>query len=389
MKHKIIAAVLLCATMQIAAMGQVTTQDFADRINILTPAVPFLTISMGPAINGLITTVPDGTSGPGIYGNPGLLALDSGRFRSTIDYVPWHRDMIPDISLVGLGGCYRLNDKHSIGASFRYFSLGTLTVTTGGATSESRLWELAGSLLYTYNIDKYTGIGVDVKYIHSHLFSGDSISNIKVAAGKGIAMDIGFAKQFPGRNGKVDQFLGISLNNVGTKISYSQNAPKIFIPTTLAAGYGVRVNIRGKQSISLSYEGSKLLIPTPPVYYPDSLNQNQDPVIQAGYDPNVGVFRGMIQSFYDAPGGYREELHEIIHSVGLVYRYKNFTAGAGYNYVDHTKGNHQFISCGLSGNFKFGPAGKSRIQTSISCQVPFNTYDPYGNIIHLGINFSI
>ena len=74
MLRKIITAVLLFAWVQIT-LGQGLSNNLADGANPLTYSVPFLTIPVSPPINSIITTVPDGTSGPGVFGNNGLLAL--------------------------------------------------------------------------------------------------------------------------------------------------------------------------------------------------------------------------------------------------------------------------------------------------------------------------
>ena len=56
----------------------------------------------------------------------------------------------------------------------------------------------------------------------------------------------------------------------------------------------------------------------------------------------------MFQSFYDAPGGFKEEMHEIMYSVGAEYWYrKQFAIRAGYFYEDKTKGNRKYFTAGI------------------------------------------
>ncbi|MFA6128080.1 MAG: PorV/PorQ family protein [Bacteroidales bacterium] len=386
MYRKTITAVLFFALVQMT-IGQNINQNLEGRINNLTYAVPFLTIPLSPAINGVITSVPDGTAGPGLYGNPGLLALDSARLQTSIDYTPWLRARFPDMNLFGIGASYRLNAKHTLGMSFRYFSLGTFAIAGTGRRFHPN--EFAGTLFYTYNLDKLTGIGVGLKYIYSNLTGGYYIGGIESHPGVALAADFGFARQIPGRNGKVDHFIGISIKNVGSKISYTQNSDKDFIPACLSAGYGLRINLPGRQSLTFSYEFTKLLVPTPPVYYPDSTDRNGDRVIQAGFDPNVGVFRGMIQSFYDAPAGFQEEISEFTHSFGIVYNYRFLSAGAGYFNQSATKGNNKFFTAGLSGNFRFGRKVKTLARLSVSYLMPVYKNSPLGNTVQVGINFII
>ncbi len=55
----------------------------------------------------------------------------------------------------------------------------------------------------------------------------------------------------------------------------------------------------------------------------------------------------MIQSFYDAPGGFSEELKEITWAIGAEYWYnKQFAVRAGYFHESETKGNRQFFTFG-------------------------------------------
>jgi hypothetical protein len=78
------------------------------------------------------------------------------------------------------------------------------------------------------------------------------------------------------------------------------------------------------------------------------VDDSGDPVIKSGYDPNVSVAVGMLHSFYDAPGGFSEELREITYSVGMEYWYvKQFAIRGGFFYEDGTKGNRKFFTVGI------------------------------------------
>ena len=65
-------------------------------------------------------------------------------------------------------------------------------------------------------------------------------------------------------------------------------------------------------------------------------------------DPDVSVAQGIIQSFYDAPGGFNEELREIMISAGLEYWYREqFAIRAGYFHENRTKGNRKYFAVGI------------------------------------------
>lgn len=71
-----------------------------------------------------------------------------------------------------------------------------------------------------------------------------------------------------------------------------------------------------------------------------------------GKDPDISSFRALYQSFYDAPGGYKKELHEIIHKVGGEVRlnYENMLYIAirlGRYMMHETKGNMKYNTQGI------------------------------------------
>jgi hypothetical protein len=154
---------------------------------------------------------------------------------------------------------------------------------------------------------------------------------------------------------------GVNISNIGTKISYFQGT-SAFIPTNLNIGPGITFNFNEQHSLAFHIDFNKLLVPTPPIYKTDA---NGNPVmgddgkweIDKGKDPNVSVLRGMFQSFYDAPGGFSEEINEISLGFGSEYtiQLNNFELAlrAGYFYEHESKGNRKHISTGLGLNYKF------------------------------------
>ncbi len=123
-------------------------------------------------------------------------------------------------------------------------------------------------------------------------------------------------------------------------------------------------------------------MPTPPVYAWDSVG-NYIPIpgtdqyeIAAGMNPDVSVIKGMIQSWYDAPGevevvtdengnieyeengatkttvesgsAFKEELREFYYSIGTEYWYNEILAiRAGYFWEHASKGARQYATLGV------------------------------------------
>jgi len=62
---------------------------------------------------------------------------------------------------------------------------------------------------------------------------------------------------------------------------------------------------------------------------------------------DVSMLSGVFKSFSDAPGGAKEELQEIMWSVGAEYAYnKQFFVRAGYFNENEYKGNRKYFTAG-------------------------------------------
>ena len=87
------------------------------------------------------------------------------------------------------------------------------------------------------------------------------------------------------------------------------------------------MNLDEYNAISGSVDFNKLLVPTPPKWDADS--------IMYGYEIPSSLPISWIQSFYDAPGGFNEEMREIMISGGLEYWYRQQFAIRGGYFHEH------------------------------------------------------
>ncbi len=130
-----------------------------------------------------------------------------------------------------------------------------------------------------------------------------------------------------------------------------------------------------------------MLVPTPPIYETDTLGNPildgaGNKVILKGKNPDVSVVQGMIQSFYDAPGGLTEELKEIIWVVGVEYWYdKQFAVRAGYFHESSMKGNRKFFTLGAGLRYNiFG--------LDFSYLIPTEQQNPLQNTLRFTLTFN-
>ncbi len=328
------------------AQGSYNTsgQKFDERLNTITTAVPFLTISPDSRAGGMgdmgVATSPDVNSQ---HWNAAKYSFMEEDFGVSISYTPWLRALVDDIELLYLTGYKRLKGNSALAASLRYFSLGNITFTdiNGSVIRNYKpnefAFDVSYSLLFT---DGFSG-AVALRYINSNLTNGISASTVDAHPGRSVAGDISlfYTKDIKLGGKPSNMSYGLQVSNIGNQISYTDD-DKNFLPTNLRLGGTLTHNFDEYNSLMVGVDFNKLLVPTPPVIVNDT--------IIAGKDPDVGVTAGMWQSFNDAPGGTKEELREITMSFGAEYWYnKRFALRAGYFHEHETKGNRKFFTMGL------------------------------------------
>jgi hypothetical protein len=321
--------------------------ELTGGLNTITTAVPFLLISPDSKAGAMgdvgVATTPDANS---LHWNPAKLAFVDDDMGFSMSYVPWLRALVPDINLSYLAGYKKLNENEAIGIELRYFSLGDITFTdiVGNTLGQYKPSEFALGTSYSRKLADNFSLAISGRYIYSNLTGGQLAGGIPTVAGQSIAADISAYYTNPIRIGgkDIDLAFGGNISNIGSKLAYTETTDKDFIPINLRLGTSIGADFDEYNKMSFAFDINKLLVPTPPVY--DGTGSDN---IVAGMDPKVSVVSGIFQSFWDAPGGVREEFREINYSVGTEYWYANqFALRAGYFFEHDTKGGRKFFTFG-------------------------------------------
>lgn len=329
-----------------SVMAQATTSG----ANTITTAVPFLTITPDSRAGGMgdagVGLTPDVNSQ---HWNPAKYVFMESDMGVGLSYSPWLRNLVDDINLAYLAGYKKIDDVSAISTSLRYFSLGDIIFTSeyGEIQGQQSPNEFAVDLGYSRLLSEIFSGSVALRYIRSDLTGGQMVNGVETKAGNSFAADVSFYwfKEF--RANRKDNIFsaGINVQNIGSKISYTDGETKDFIPTNLMLGTAYTTNLDDYNSFTFSFEANKLLVPTPPA---DSTQYDPDGVIlPAGINSDIGPIEGMVVSFYDAPGGFQEEMQEINLALGVEYWYnKQFSIRAGYFYEHENKGNRKYFTAG-------------------------------------------
>jgi len=366
---------------------------FGRKVNTITTAVPFLLIapdarggSMGDAG---VSTTPDANS---MHYNPAKYAFLESKVGFSASYTPWLHSLVGDISLAYVAGYYKLDDISAIAGSLRFFSLGDITFTddVGNTIGNFRPNELAIDGTYSRKFSQTWSGAVAARFIYSNLTQGQVVQGQQTKAGTSVAADVSVYHQseLNWRNFEYAEFaFGVNISNIGSPISYSDaTTEKDFIPTNLRIGPRLTLDFDEYNRMSFTLDIEKLLVPTPPIYAQDTLgnpiyDNNGNRVIYKGMDPHVSVVSGMLQSWYDAPDGFAEEMREFYFSTGVEYWYnKTFALRGGFFYEDKTKGNRKYFTLGAG--LKYNVFG-----LDFSYLIPMEQQNPMENTLRFSLLF--
>lgn len=325
-----------------------------QELNAITTGVPFLTISPDARSGALgdagVASTPDANS---IHWNPAKYAFIEQDISLNLSYIPWLRNLVKDINFQNLSGSYRINENQTVGASLMYFSLGSIDFTNEFGdiiVPGYKPNEFSFSAAYALKLSKNVSGGLALRYVHSNLTGGVPAGGAGSATkpGNAFAGDISFfyTRDLNLENKSGNFNFGMNISNLGSKIKYSDDSYyDDFLPANLRLGAAYTLNLDDYNSITAMFDINKLLVPTPRLLVKDSTGAVVDTL---GMDDDISVPKGVFQSFYDAPGGFKEELNEIMYSVGIEYWYVNqFAIRAGYFSEHGTKGNRKYFTMGI------------------------------------------
>ncbi len=358
---KIIAAAFGFIFLNFAAYAQpgavISGQDTSRRvINTAVPFLGFAPDARGAAMGDVgVALSPDANS---VHWNNGKLAFIEQDMGFAISFTPWLARIVNDMSLSYLSGYKKIDRVQTVGVTMRYFDLGEIQLTdaTGQPLNTFNPREYAFDATYSRKLSEELGLGITGRYIHSNL-SGSFSSTADAKAGNSVAVDVGafYTKDLvvSGRNSLLSA--GAHFSNIGQKLTYSNADNEDFIPINFRLGAAFKTDMDAFNTITFVLEFNKLMVPSAPIY---RTNENgefvQDPDdptkfdIARGKDPFRPLLSGMFGSFTDAPDGFREEMQEIISSVGVEYWYKDvFAARAGYHYETPQKGDRKYFTMGI------------------------------------------
>jgi len=354
-----------------------------DEPNPITTAAPFLLIAPDARAGGLAdmgaATSPDANSQ---HYNAAKNAFAESQWQIGLNYTPWLRNLTNDVSLTSAFVTNRIDEKSAWSAGITYFSLGSIDLTddVGVSLGSENPNEFAFDGSYSLKLSENFSMGVGLRFIHSDLtlrIENSDIQTINTFSADLSGYYQGDEVNYGNFNGRWRG--GFNISNMGPKVELVVGGDESFIPTNLKLGGGFDFILDNVNTITALVEFNKLLVPTPPIV------DSETGEIISGKDDNVGFIQGMFQSFYDAPGGFSEELQEITWSLGAEYMYdRTFAVRAGYFHESEFKGDRQFFTLGAGFKFRSSTLDVSYLINASDVTNPLESTLRFSLSINLG-----
>lgn len=399
----LITAVLFMALPELSAQffdqrkGCVVDANGECLPNTNLTAMPFLRIApdaRGGAMGDAgIALSPTPTS---IHYNASALAWSTKDAALSATYTPWLQDLnLSDVYLAQLAGFKKIDDLSTVGFQFKYFSLGVINFRDGqgGDNGDGKPREFQFGIAYARKLSDYLSASVTGNYLFSALAPNQITNGIEITNATSFAADIGLTYKKPVQLGSYDAELtiGAALTNLGSKVTYTRDSLRDFIPTNIGIGGGMKLNLDEYNSITFTVDFNKLMVPTSvsKSIIDENGNVLSNPEFSKDGD-NTADYRqknlidGVLGSFGDAQGGFKEEMQEINYSFGAEYWYDNqFSARTGFFYEHPLKGARKFYTVGIGIKYNI-------FNIDLSYLVPGNNRrSPLDNTLRFGMIFDL
>lgn len=321
---------------------------------VLTGA-PFLRIAPDAKSGGMgdqgVVTSPDVFSQ---FWNAAKYPFNNTNSGIGVNYTPYMGKLTNDVFLLYASYFKFLGEEErsTISTSIYYFNMGEVDLTqlVGGVVQSmgvSKPNEFSIDVAYALKLSDSFSAAVTGRFIRSDLGGGfNTDTTLKPANSFGLDISAYYSSpKFSMGNSEGRLNGGLAIQNLGPKLDYTGNEEsRSYLPTMARIGVGYDYLLDDVNRISLSVEGSKLLVPGSELLRIDVDPRTNEPRPVYGI-PNVGVMEGIGKSFKNEKS--------IMLSGGLEYSYNNaFAVRGGYFHESEEQGARQFATAGVGLKYK-------------------------------------
>ena len=362
MKKVLLSMMVLCASCVSIFAQESTNVSYNDAketygyMNPIVSGVPSMSISPDAVAGGMgdvgVATNSDMNSQ---YWNSSKYAQNESSAGFAFSYTPWLRKLgVNDINLLYLAGYYTPSKMAgTISASLRFFQLGEVLLreSADAIPLSANPYEMTFDLGYSRMLTENFSLGIVMRLVASDL-TAKTDPNYYTGYAFGADVNGFYSLPIEMAAGTSRFNFGFNISNIGTRITYDKGDNYNFIPANLRLGVGYQLPFDQYNRLLISLEANKMMVPSRyskiAKYNPDFDASNMDTWAMTTEEYNkISSMEGLIMSWYDAPGGFAEEMAEINWGIGLEYAYnEQFFGRVGYNNEAKDKGNRKYFTVG-------------------------------------------
>lgn len=376
-------------------------------IRPLTTAVSFLQVGPDARTGGMGevgVALPDDMNAQ--HWNAAKYAFSKSKLGVSATYSPWLAGLglgLQDIYMAYLSAHMKLSSLDAISFSLTYFSLGEMDITDyeGNAIFEDvKPHEFAFDAAYSRKLTDNFSMAVTGRFIYSNLTTVSDVSTNTSDLKPGLAgaADVALFYQTELKANNLYKSLigaGLTVSNIGNKISYSNDMDKDFLPANFRLGVAYTMYVDKFNKLTFEFDVNKLLVPSTVIYKDTVINGNTSRVVDqaetmiTAKDPrDVSVIDAIYRSWFDAPGGISEEFDEYILNLGVEYTYNDlFSVRCGYFNEAKTKGARKYFTFGAG--LKYSIVNFDASYIAVLPVDGLSGTHPLKNTVRLSLSFDI
>ncbi|MCR8666677.1 type IX secretion system outer membrane channel protein PorV [Aestuariibaculum sp. M13] len=361
MKNQLLFLLALMCVLSVSAQTTIIPNENDSRV--ITTGMPFTLIAPDARAAGMgdmgVATSVDAFSQ---QWNSSKYVFSETKSGISLSYTPYLKKLVNDMGIAYLSYFNRLDERSAFAASFKYFGLGEIEFVNNEFDQPviQKPNELAFDVSYALRLSDQYAMSVAMRYLLSDLRLNYDNSDASAASSFGVDISGYYQSEeevYSDFNGRWRA--GWAIQNIGPKFKYDDGGVDNFQPTNLRLGGGFDFIFDQYNKLGVTLEVAKLLVPTPPIYGTEFIDNNDngeydsgdelvnDMAIYKGKSQDVNFLSGIFQSFGDAPGGFSEELKEFTWALGAEYMYQDsFALRAGYFNESEEKGARKFMALG-------------------------------------------
>lgn len=317
-----------------------------------------------------------------VNANPARLALIQSQHTLSFDLLPF-TTISRDAKKMALKYAVRSTARSTVGVSLNYYTTGMVILRNDIGADIGMIKQSEYYLTLSYGLQVASGgfLGGSLRY----LYQGNLTSlneNQVVSGGAAVGADLGYLQHFPLSDDFEKIKAGISINNIGSKLSGLYQPMSLSLGMAYSNGYFDADNRSMLPfAITAGVQVDKPLVPMLPEY--DASGN-----ITAGKSPDRSVLSNIFSTWSDAPGGFKENLKAIRYSVYSEAVFQRiFAVRAGYAHENPLYGSRNYLSLGAGIGWEYQDTDYT---VNLSFQQPIGSaasYSPLKNAF--GLQFLI